>query len=79
MIAAIREVDASKPERLLDAMRVLELANKAYFLYVKQPPQEKAKLLRMVLSNCTIDAASIYPTYRKPLDVILQRAKNEEW
>jgi site-specific DNA recombinase len=79
VIAAIREVDASKPERLLDAMRVLELANKAYFLYVKQPPQEKAKLLRMVLSNCTIDAASIYPTYRKPFDVIFQRAKNEEW
>ena len=78
-IAAIREVEASKPERLLDAMRILELANKAYFLYVKQPPQEKAKLLRMVLSNCTIDAASIYPTYRKPFDVIFQRAKNEEW
>jgi len=77
--AAIRELDASKPERLLDAMRILELANKAYFLYVKQPPQEKAKLLRMVLSNCAIDAASIYPTYRKPFDVIFQRMKNEEW
>ena len=79
VIAAIQEVNASKPERLLDAMRILELANKAYFLYLKQPPQEKAKLLRMVLSNCAIDAASIYPTYRKPFDVIFQRAKNEEW
>jgi site-specific DNA recombinase len=78
-IAAIREVDSSKPERLLDAMKILELANKAYFLYVKQPPHEKAKLLRMVLSNCAIDAASIYPTYRKPFDVIFQRTKNEEW
>jgi len=75
VIAAIREVDASKPERLLDVMRVLELANKAYFLYVKQPPQEKAKLLRMVLSNCTIDAASIYPTYRKPFDVIFTKGE----
>ena len=78
-IAAIREVDASKPDRSLDAMRILELANKAYFLYLKQPPQEKAKLLRMVLSNCAIDAASIYPTYRKPFGVIFQRTKNEEW
>ena len=25
------------------------------------------------------DAASIYPTYRKPFDVIFQRVKNEEW
>ena len=79
VLGALREVDAAKPERLLDAMRILELANKAYFLYVKQPPQEKAKLLRMVLSNCAIDAASIYPTYRKPFDLIFQRTKNEEW
>jgi hypothetical protein len=79
VLAAIRETDASKPERLLDAMRILELANKAYFLYLKQPPQEKAKLLRMVLSNCAIDAGSIYPTYRKPFDVVFQMAKNEEW
>jgi hypothetical protein len=64
---------------LLDAARILELANKAYFLYVKQPPAEKAKLLKMVLSNCAIDAVSIYPTYRKPFDLIFQRAKKEEW
>ena len=67
---------------MLDAVRILELANKAYFLYflyVKQPPTEKAKLLNLVLSNCSIDAASVYPTYRKPFDLIFARAKNEEW
>jgi len=79
VLASIRKVDAPKPERLLDAMKILELANKAYFLYVKQPPQEKAKLLRMVLSNCAIDAANIYPTYRKPFDLIFQRTKKEGW
>ena len=31
--------------RTLDAVRILELANKAYFLYFRQPPAEKAKLL----------------------------------
>lgn len=60
-------------------MRTLELANKAYFLYVTQPAAEKAKLLKIVLSNCTVDAASVYPTYRKPFDLIFLRAKNEEW
>ena len=29
----------------------------------------------MVLSNCAIDAVSIYPTYRTPFDLIFQRAK----
>ena len=76
---AIRGLGEIKPERMLDAVRILELANKAYFLYVKQPPTEKAKLLKLVLSNCAIDAASVYPTYRKPFDLIFARAKNEEW
>jgi hypothetical protein len=44
----------ARPERLLDAARILELANKAYFLYVKQNHAERAKLLKMVLSNCAI-------------------------
>jgi len=66
-------------DRLLTANRILELVNQAYFLYLKQPPAEQAKLLKMVLSNCAIDSASLYPTYKKPFDVIFERAKNEEW
>ena len=29
----------------------------------------------MVLSNCAVDAVSVYPTYRKPFDMIFERAK----
>ena len=65
--------------RVLSAKRILELANKAYFLYVAQNPTEQAKLLRMVLSNCSVDALSLYPTYRKPFDSIFERAKTKEW
>ena len=66
-------------DRVLSARRILELANKAHFLYVTQKPAEQAKLLRMVLSNCSVDAVSLYPTYRKPFDVIFERAKTKEW
>ncbi len=76
---ALAGLDQANPDRLLDASRILELANKAYFLYVSQNPAEKAKLLRMVLSNCAIDGASLHPTYRKPFDLICRRVKNEEW
>ena len=76
---AVQNLEPVKPERILDAVKILELANKAYFLYLKQTPTEKAKLLRLVLSNCALDAVSVYPTYRKPFDLIFQRAKNEEW
>ena len=70
---------ADEPARLLTASRTLELANKAYSLYVRQNPAEQAKLLKLVLSNCKIDAVSIMPAYRKPFDLIFTRAKNEEW
>ncbi len=63
-------------ERALDRVRDRGRRNKAYFLYVTQTPAEKAKLLRMVLSNCVVDALSVYPTYRKPFDMIFERAKN---
>jgi site-specific DNA recombinase len=33
-------------DRAVDARRICELANKAYFLYISQNPAEKAKLLR---------------------------------
>jgi hypothetical protein len=62
-------------DRLLDAKRILELANKAYFLYVTRKPAEQAQLLK----NCAIDGASLYPTYRETFDLIFQWAQNEEW
>jgi hypothetical protein len=66
-------------ERLLTAQRTLELANKAYSLYLTRNPQEQAQLLRMVLLNCAIDGTTVQPTYRKPFDLIFERAKTEQW
>jgi DNA invertase Pin-like site-specific DNA recombinase len=66
-------------ERLLDIHRILELAQRAYFLYLTRKPAEQAELLRKVLLNCSIDAISLYPTYRKPFELIFRRVKNEEW
>jgi site-specific DNA recombinase len=79
VLLAMQGLEQAKPERMIDAVRTLELANKAYFLYLKQEPAEKAKLLKLVLSNCAIDAASIYPTYRKPFDLIFDRTRTGEW
>ena len=37
-----------------------------------QNPTEQAKLVKMVLSNCKIDAVSLTRIYKKPFDVILR-------
>jgi site-specific DNA recombinase len=68
-----------EPERVLNAARILELANRAYFLYLTRNHQERGELLKKVLLNCGTDGVSLTPTYRKPFDSIFQRAKNEEW
>jgi hypothetical protein len=70
---------AETSDRALDAQRIFELANHAYSLYVSQDSVEKAKLLRMLFSNCSVDAVSVTPTYRKPFDTIVKRAHLEEW
>jgi site-specific DNA recombinase len=77
--AGIEHLERPSASRVFTISRILELANKAYFLYVTQKPSEQAKLMRMVLLNCSIDEVSVYPTYRKPFEMIFERAKSEEW
>jgi site-specific DNA recombinase len=66
-------------ERVLTAKRILELANKAHFLYLTRNHAERGQLLKIVLLNCATDGVSLTPTYRRPFDLIFQRVKNEEW
>src|SRR5581483_4557626 len=68
-----------KAETVLTAQRTLELANRAYFLYLTRNHTERGQLLKSVLLNCATDGVNLRPTYRKPFDLIFQRAKNEEW
>ena len=63
-------------DRALDAQRVLELANKAYSLYVSQDSFEKAKLLRILCSNFSADTVSAAPTYRYPIGLT---SKGPKW
>jgi site-specific DNA recombinase len=71
--------DSTIDDRLLDVHRILELAQRAHSLYLTRKPAEQAELLKKVLLNCSINAISLYPTYRKPFDLIFKRAKSEEW
>ena len=67
-------------DRALDAQRILELANQAFSpLYESQDSTEKDKLLRMLFSNCSVDAVRVTPAYRKPFDRLFKRAQSKEW
>jgi site-specific DNA recombinase len=66
-------------DRVLDVQRILELANKACYLYFTRNNADRAELLKKVLLNCSIDAVSLTPTYRKPFDIIFNRVQKKEW
>ena len=66
-------------DNVLTAQRIFELANKAYSLYLTRNSAERGQLLKSVLLNCTTDGITLTPAYRKPFDLIFQRAKNQEW
>jgi len=68
-----------RKDALFTAQKILELANKAYSLYVQQSPQEQRRLLNVLLSNCTLLDGSLCPTYKKPFDLLVERVKNKEW
>jgi site-specific DNA recombinase len=78
--AALASAKASiGTNQVLTAKRIFELAHKAHFLYLTRNQMERGQLLKSVLLNCTTDGATLSPTYRKPFDLIFQRAKNEDW
>ena len=64
---------------VLTVQRIFELANKAYFLYLTRNSAERGQLLKSVILNCATDGVSLSPTYRKPFDLIFERAKTENW
>ena len=49
---------------------ILELANRAYSLYLRQDRREQSFLLNQILSNCTFYRGTLCPTYRKPFDIL---------
>jgi site-specific DNA recombinase len=72
ILSHIRAHQMANHNDLEEGIRVIELANKAYFLYLRQPAHEKARLLIIVQSNCVWDGVSTCPEYRKPFNILAE-------
>jgi len=60
-------------------IRILELAQKAYFAYLEQNNTGKRNLLNILLSNCTLNDGNLYPTYRRPFDLLAKGLSRSNW
>ena len=58
-------------------VQILELANKAYDLYLAQNNFERRKLLNILLLNCSFYHGTLYPTYRKPFDILAKGLRTQ--
>ncbi|MFC1475912.1 zinc ribbon domain-containing protein [Candidatus Zixiibacteriota bacterium] len=74
--ARIDQFSSSNQNYMEQALEILELSKLAYSLYLEREVTEKRRLLNSVLSNCTYDGLTLYPTYKKPFDLIAEGVQN---
>lgn len=70
LVEQIAQHEAANHDYIEDGERLLELSKKAYFLFKKQNPHEKRRLLNFVCSNSTWKDRSLTATFRQPFDTI---------
>jgi len=76
---AIGRHEKANVNYLTQGTQILELAKKAYSLYLQQDPCEKRKLLNILLSNCTFDGGNLHPTYNRPFDMLVENKEIVDW
>ena len=72
-------LEQPRPLATATAVGILELAKKAGSLYKTQDPTEQRRLLETVLSNCTFDRGSLFPTYSSPFDLFVRGNETGDW
>jgi hypothetical protein len=70
---------ASEGAKLDSVRKTFELSQIAQSKWDTLSNPERAKLVRIVLSNCSTDGVTLSFSYSKPFDLIVERGKNEEW
>jgi len=74
----ITEHDNAKSNYLEDGIRILELAQDAYRLYVWRKPTEQRKMLDMILSNPTLKDGKIETELKELFKVLADGTEREE-
>jgi len=70
IVEQIAQYEGANQEYFKDGVRLLELSKKPYFLFKRQNPHEKRRLLNFVCSNSTWKDRTLNATFRQPFDTI---------
>lgn len=75
----VRELRSIGEPRLDEAHATFELLKRAPVLYMRQDSEERARLLRTLLSNCLISPEKLVPAYKKPFDLVAEGRRSGNW
>ncbi len=62
-----------------EAREAFNLLQRAPDLYLRQSHEERARLLKTLLSNCILKGGSADPIYRKPFDLVAEGHVSGNW
>lgn len=62
-----------------DARAAFELLEQASELYSRQPFEEQARGLKILVSNCKLTGEKVDPNYRKPFDLVAEGLHSGTW
>lgn len=63
----------------LNSKYILELVQRAYELFMRSEVEEKRELIKLTLSNLTLDGKTVQFQVQKPFDTILKHADGMLW
>ena len=66
-------------EYYITASYILNLANRAYDLFLSSEPDIKRQLLKLLLQNCEINNGSLRYTLNYPFSTIFKYTKSHNW
>jgi len=63
----------------ITAKYLLELANKAFDLFISSEVEERRQLIKLVLSNLRVEGKIVRYDAQKPFDTTLNYADHQRW
>ena len=67
---AIKQSISLNPNYLEDGHKILELSNRLFPLYLKSDAEDKARILRLIASNYTLNNVTVNAAYVKPFSIL---------
>ncbi len=75
----VAQLQEAEDNYFITAKYVLELINRAYDLFISSEVEEKRQLIRLVLSNLSVDDRNVVYVVQKPFDLIINCADDQLW